>query len=224
MLDDAPVEYALEEDQIVVDSDTLPRFPVCGIITSAGEGFILAPSLKLNVNKGKNIVLMILSPRTSPQRLSVEKNILNIPKEESTMSISSDGGELHCLASIPSRSKTARIIINRNPHLPVYRAGFNETLTTLRGRGRINATWRPVSRTFEELVAVFYPSRMMEFNPDSINLEKIAGDLGFPANGSSERSGDFVLGDGPGIEYTLRLRIGFGLRRSASAQTRFTVS
>lgn len=223
MLQDAQVEHAQENDQIIVDSQTLPMFPACGIITSGGEGFVLAPSLKLDVNKGKNMVLMVLSPTTSPRRLSVEKNILNIPKAESTMSISTDGDELHSLGLITGRSKTTKIIINRNPHLPVYRAGFNETLTTLKGRGRISATWKPVARSFEELVLIFYPSRMIQINPDSLSLAKIPEHLGLSTNPGAQRSEDFVLGDGPGIEYALRLKTGFGLRRSASAQTRLTV-
>jgi hypothetical protein len=55
--------------------------------------------------------------------------------------------------------------MNRNPRLPVYKAGFNETLGKLKGRGQVRAVWRPVSRSFEELVLVFDPSVMA--NPTS---------------------------------------------------------
>src|SRR6266496_4498186 len=219
-----PAQYsAVESGDISIELEARSRFPCSGIITSTGEGYIISPAFKLDPVKGQTIVLMLLAPRTSPYNVAVDKNVLAIPKDESEVTVTADGGEVRCSGAISSESKSARIILNRNPRLPVYRAGFNEVLSLIRGGGRISASWKPVARSFEELVLAFYPSRMNPYDPNSAGLDKVANYLGVPALADTRRFGDYVVGDGAEVNYTLRLRIDRGLRRHASDATRLTV-
>jgi hypothetical protein len=168
---------------------------------------------------------MIISPRTSPYNLAVEKNILAISKDESEVTVTSDAGELRCSGTISDKTKTARMILNRNPEFLANRAGFDQTLSELRGQGEISAVWRPVARSFEELAFAFYPSRMGSnaFQPGAVSLDSIANYLGAPDEEYGQFD-DFVIGDGPGVNYTLRLRIDRGLERHDSDETKITVT
>jgi hypothetical protein len=220
-------EYSNDEPgRISLELEAQPRTPCCGIRTSTCEGYIISPAYKLEPIDGRSIVLLILAPRTTPHTVEVEKSVLTISKDESEVTVTSDGGELRCSGAISGQTKTARIIINRNPELPVYRAGFNQTLSELRGQGEINATWRPVARSFEEHVIAFSPSSMdsnrFALSLGPIDLESIAGYLGAPEF-EYGKFDDFVIGDGPGVNYTLRLRIDRGLERHDSDETRLTV-
>jgi hypothetical protein len=169
---------------------------------------------------------MILAPRTSPYNVEVEKSILEISKDESEVTVTSDGDELRCSGAISGQTKTAEIVLIRNPELPVYRAGFDQTLSRIRSQGQISATWRPVTRSFEEHVFAFYPSSMgssvIDLGP--VNLDAITNYLGAPGFGDPGEFDDYVIGDGPGVNYTLRLRIDRGLGRHDSDETRLTVT
>ncbi|TMH97182.1 hypothetical protein E6H37_00645 [Candidatus Bathyarchaeota archaeon] len=105
----------------------------------------------MDVAEGQDIGLMLLSPRTSSHTISTEKTTLTIPDEEANVTVSSEAGELRCTGEISSsKFQAARLVLNRNPNLPIYKDGYNEELSKLAGPGEINAIWKPVSRTFEE--------------------------------------------------------------------------
>jgi len=219
-----PAQYSADESgAISVELEAQSRFPCSGIITSTGEGYTISPAFKLDPAKGQSIVLMLLAPRTSPYNVAVGKYVLTFQKAESYVTVTSDGGEVRCSGAISSQSKTARIILNRNPGLPVYRAGFNETLSLIRGGGQIRASWKPVARSFEEFVLVFYPSRIGRYDSNFVGLDRVANYIGKPELSDTRKFGDYVVGDGAGVNYTLRLRIDRGLRRHASDDTRLTV-
>src|SRR6266568_9235169 len=86
-----------------------------------------------------------------------------------TVIVTTGNGEVRCQGTFPAQSKEAKIILNRNPRLPVYRAGFNETLGKLKGRGQMNTIWKPVGRSFEELVLVFDPSTICSLQANSLS-------------------------------------------------------
>jgi len=219
-----PARHVVESRKIKVELDAQSRFPCSGMISSTGEGYSIGLAFKLEPTKGPNLVLMLISPRSSPVNVSVEKSVLAIRNEESRVIVTTDGGKLRCLGEISGQSKMARIVLNRNPRLPVYRAGFNETLFELKGRGKISAVWKPVARSFEELLLAFYPSSMGSFDSGSMGLHKIADYFGVNNFADSRELGDFVIGDGVGVNYTLRLRLGRGLGRRAFDETRLTIS
>ncbi len=222
-----PAEYSSDESgTITVEVETQFKAPCCGIRIPTGEGYIISPSFRLDPTEGQNIVLMILRPRTSPYNVAVERSVLAISKDESELTVTSDSGELRCAGAVSDQSKTTWIILNRKPELPAYRAQLDQTLSRIRGQGQISATWRPVARSFEEFVFAFYPSRMGSnaLMPGCVNLDAITNFLGAPGSGEPGEFDDFVIGDGPEVNYTLRLRIDRGLERHDSDETRVTVA
>ncbi len=217
-------EYTNEQGQITVEFDPIDKFPCVGIVTSNGEGYMITPALTLSMDRGRDIVLMLLSPPDRPHNVSVEKTVLAIPGEEATMTLTAESGELRCRGTLSTGSKGARVILNRNPRLPVYKAGFNETLGKLRGRGQISVVWRPVGRSFEELVLVFDPSTICSFEANSLSFDKIPSHIRGSEFKDSGSIGDYVIGDGIGVSYTIRLLLDRGLRRHSSDEAKVAVA
>ena len=220
-----PAEYpTIRQGQIIVEFDPKDKFPCTGIVTSNGEGYLIAPALRLDVAKGREIVLMLLSPPARPHNVSVEKNVLTIPDGEASVTVTTGNGEVRCQGTFPAQSKEAKIILNRKPRLPVYKAGFNETLGKLKGRGQMNVVWKPVARSFEELVLVFDPSSICSLQANSLSFDKIPAHLTGPDSKGAGDKGDYVIGDGIGVSYTIRLLLHRGLGRHSSERTRFDVT
>ena len=119
LLQPTPVEFTNRQGEIIVEFDPMDKFPCTGIVTSNGEGYMIAPALKLDIDKGREIVLMLLSPPAKPHNVSVEKTVLATPGDESTMTLTAESGELPCLETFSATSKEARVILNRNPELRV---------------------------------------------------------------------------------------------------------
>ena len=221
----APTEYTTgEQRQVTVEFDPLNKFPCVGIVTSNGEGYLIAPVIQLNLSNGRGIVLMQLSPPTKPHNMSLEKNFLTIHVGDATVTLTTGNGELRCLGTFSALSKEAKIVLNRNPRLPVYKAGFNETLGKLKGSGQMKAVWKPVSRGFEELVLVFDPSTICSFQANSLSFDKIPSLLSGTEHKVAGDKGDYVIGDGIGVSYTIRLLLRRGLGRHSSDKTRLFVT
>lgn len=117
-----------------------------------------------------------------------------------------------------------QVILNRNPGPPVAGRGFDEILSEVRGAGIMSVTWKPVSRTFEDLVLAFYPSTVFSDDLYTWGLDRVARNLGAPDQQDGEKRGDYVIGDGIGVNYTLRLRVDRGLGRHDSDETRLTIT
>ena len=106
----------------------------------------------------------------------------------------------------------------------MYKAGFNETLGKLKGKGQISAAWKPVGRSFEELVLVFDPSTICSFEANSLSFDRIPSHLSgseFKHSGSID---DYAIGDGTGVSHTIRLLLDRGLRRHSSDEARLAVT
>jgi hypothetical protein len=102
----APARHVVDESgKTTVELDAKSRFPCSGMISSTGEGYAIGLAFKLEPTKGPNIVLMLISPRSSPLNVSVEKSVLAVPNEESRVIVTTDGGELRCLGEILDNQK-----------------------------------------------------------------------------------------------------------------------
>ena len=224
LLQPTRAEFTDQQGEIIVEFDPIDKFPCAGIVSLTGEGYIIAPALRLDMGKGREIVLMLLSPPVRPCNVSVEKTVLSIPGAEATMTLTADSGELRCLGTFSTGSKGARVVLNRNPRIPVYKAGFNETLGKLEGPGQISAVWRPVGRSFEELVLVFDPSAICSFEAGSLYFDRIPSHLSAREFKDSGSTGDYVIGDGIGVSYTIRLLLDRGLGRHSSDEARLAVA
>ena len=138
------------------------------------------------------------------------------------MTLSTENGELRCAGTISESFKTARIILNRNPGLPVYKEGFNATLHELKEPGSISCTWKPVARSFEEQLLVFHPDIASSYGFGPSTGYPIPSDLR-RIMGVSTDDTDYVLGDGVGVDYKIRLVIARGLGRHFSDEARLIV-
>lgn len=210
--------------RISIELDAQSRLPCSGFVASSGEGYIVGPAFKLEPLSGPGIVLMLLAPRTTPSGVSVEKTVLSIPNDESIVTVTSEGGEIRCIGTITSQAKEARIVLNRTPGPSVFRTGFDETLSQIRGGGQIRAGWKPVARRFEELVVAFDPWKMLSGDIYSFGLDRILRNLGALDPGETERPNDYVLGDGSGVNYALRFTVDRGLGKHLTDEAKVTVA
>lgn len=213
-----------DSGRISIELDAQSRLPCSGFVASTGEGYIVGPAFKLEPLTGPGVVLMLLAPRTAPYSVSVEKTVLSIPNDESAVTVTSEGGEIRCIGTISSKAKGARIILNRTLGPSVFKTGFDETLSQIKGGGQIRADWRPVARSFQELVVAFDPWKMLSGDIYSYSLDRILSDLGALDRRETEHLNDLVLGDGSGVNYTLRLAIDRGLGKHHTDEAKVTVA
>jgi hypothetical protein len=199
-----------------LDDKMIP--PPSGVVSLSDQGFIIAPCLKVKTVK-QEIVLMLLSPPTSPPELTAEKSILSVKDGEETVALSTDGNEVNCRGTISGPFKTAHIVLNRNPNLRVYKNGFNQEISEAKLPGEINVTWKPVSREFEEHLIAFDGS-----NPQIRIVDDLLEWMRWSKDPLDNDPGDFVIGDGLGVNYTIRLVLDRGLGRHVSDETRVTIT
>ena len=210
-------DYSVPEPNkidVIMNTDAL--FPCSGIITGTQEGYIIAPAIQVGIPEGRDIVLMLLYPNPTPPEVSTNKTTLGIPAEDAIVTLSTNNGELRCLGNIIGHGfKAARIILNRNPGLPVYTDGFNETLCELRDTGSISAVWKPVTRTFEKCLLVLHPPSLSSFGMSSFypTLTGLAQRVGAPEHDFAGTTPNYIVGDGVGVTYAVRLVVDRGLGR-----------
>lgn len=221
LLSSAPAMYTRPDSDRDSVSFEPPVASSCrGFIAGTGEGYVIAPAIKASITVGSDIILMFLSPTRNSVEVLAEKTTLSVLEQE-TVTLSTGNGELRCAGTVSGSFKTARIVLNRNPGLPVYKNGFDETLRELKEPGSIDCVWKPVARAFEEQTLVFHPNvaSSIQFGP-STGWE-IPGDL--LRNLEADEDTDYVIGDGEGVDYKIRFIINRGLGRHSSDETRLTV-
>jgi hypothetical protein len=222
LLQSTPAEYSMIQPQVTMASiDAQAKGPASGIITESRDGtFIIAPSLKLDVPEGRDLALMLVSPIRGIHEVSTDKMTLEVPSDEATVTLSTGSGELRCSGSVSGKGvKGARLVLNRNPRLPVFSLGFDEKLCELNGPGEISAVWKPISRNFEECLLVFHPGQT-----DYSSFENAAEHLGAPEDDFTGTMENYVVGDGVGVNYAIRLTLDRSLGRHSSDEARLTLT
>lgn len=205
-----------------VGLDGQSSLPCSGFIASTGEGYIIGPAFRLQSDKGQDVILMFLAPRTKPYNVSVEKTVLTIPGEAAEVTVTAEEGEIRCTGTISNKAKEARLFLNRGPRPPVNKTGFDEILSRIKGDGHITASWKPVAGNFDKLLVAFYSSRVVS-DDFSWGLDRIVNKLGSPDLAETDPI-DYVIGDGLGVDYKLRLTIDRGLGRHDTDEARVTVT
>jgi len=200
------------------------RFACCGVITGSGEGYLIAPTVMIDIAFGRDIALMLVSPRTSSPRISLEKQALSIPDAEANLIVSNEADGLRCTGSISgSKFKAAKLTLNRNPNLPIYKGGFNEELCQLTEPGEINVAWKPAARNFAERVFVFHPGALT-LNDLATVSEWLGTPLGALDNDLPTIPASSVISDGSAIDYRLRLTVERRFRSSFTDETRLLLT
>jgi len=67
------------------------------------------------VGKGREIVLMLLSPPAGPHNVSVEKNVLTIPDGEATVTVTTGNGEVRCQGDFPNPIERGKDHLEQKP-------------------------------------------------------------------------------------------------------------
>ena len=156
-------------------------FPCTGLITPDMEGFIVASTIRLDMDDGRNVAIMLLSSSKEPAKIDVEKTTLSISsdKYDATVFITSDD-EVRCAGTISGQGfKTAKLLLARLPNCYTAHRGFIEEIAKIKGPGQIDATWKPVSRNYEDTLIVFRPDNIKDYDLEQIGHQIGADDNAF---------------------------------------------
>ena len=197
------------------------KFSCAGAVSPELGGFLVAPTIKLDVAEGKDIAAMLISPRTSPIRVSLWKTSLSIPADGSgaKVDLSTNGG-LACEGTVSSGGLSARLLLTRNSSPAITGLELAEELSELKQPGNITAKWKPVRRSFEELLFVFRPLDVNLGDLDEL-VEHVGADTEtFDEAGPKP----FIVGDGPEARYTLKLVVKKHLRSDSVDETSLAVT
>jgi len=196
--------------------------PCSGVVSSYMEGFLAAPAMNLKMRDGRDVVIMRMSPRKGGQRIALAKTAISLSEGETEVQIfltASDGVE--CTGTVSGTEfKRAQITLTRIPDYSDIQRGFPEILAETTSPGPIRASWKPVTRSFGEVLAVFRPSEIQDSDLERILQLIGAGDGTF----LGDKESSFVIGDGKGTRYTLSLTMERTLRPNMIDETILTLS
>lgn len=222
MTGDTPIELLPLSSNGAIEMELPDPSPCSGLMTANMEGFIVAPTIRLEMSDGRDVAIMLLSPRKEPAKIDVEKTTLSISSDKLDATVLITAYEAAgCAGTISGQGfKTARLLLTRKPSCTDIHHGFMEKLAETKGPGQISVTWKPVSKNFEDTLAVFRPDSVKDYD-----LEKLADLIG--ADDDAFMGGDrpaFLIGDGNGTSYKLTLTLDRFLRRELSDETSITVN
>jgi len=196
--------------------------PCTGLSTPNMEGFIVASTIRLEMDDGRDVAIMLLSASKEPAKIEVEKTTLSISsdKYDATVFITADD-ELRCAGTISGQGfKTAKLLLARLPNYSTAHRGFFEEIAKIKSPGQIKATWKPVSRNYEDTLIVFRPDEIKDYELEQIGHRIGADDNAF----MGEDKPPFLIGDGNGTNYKLMLVLDHFLRRELSDETSITLN
>jgi hypothetical protein len=196
-------------------------FPCAGAVSPELGGYLVAPTVKLDVAEGKDIAAMLIAPHPQPARVALGKTSLSIPANGSDARIELTGnGTLNCEGTFSTGSSSAKLSLMRDSNPPIRDFGLVEDLVEAKEPGPINASWKPVTRTFEELLFVYRP-----LDVDLGDLDRLVEHVGANTETFDEAGATpFIIGDSSAGNYTLRLFIKRHHRGDLEDETRITVT
>ncbi len=195
--------------------------PAVGVKTM-WQGFLVAPALKLSLGGLRNdISLMLISGRSEVPQVSLESARLAFEQGKTRADIVIRAGhEMHCRGPV-SEVRFAQLVLTRRPIHYTGNMRATERLAESTGAGIMTATWKPVVRTFPELVLICRPSTLLEADFDRIALHMEGDTESYPK--SILRP--FIFGDGRTCRYSLSLIVKkAALRRSHRIDTKVEVT
>ena len=153
-----------------VQLDLPDRFPCTGLMTADMEGFIVASTIRLDMDDGRDVAIMLMSSSKEPAKIDVEKATLSISSDKynATVFITADDG-IRCAGTISGQGfKAAKLVLERRPNCPTLHRSFVEEIVETKGPGQMNAIWRPVSRNYEDTLVVFRPNEIKDYDVELI--------------------------------------------------------
>ncbi len=196
-------------------------FTCTGLMTWDMEGFIVAPTIKLEMHDGRDIAIMLLSSIKEAVKIDVEKTSLSIASDKinATVFMTIADGVLFDGTISGEGFSMARLFLTRKPQCSTIQRAFTEKIAETKGPGQIHVTWRPVSRSFEDTLVVFRPNEIKDYD-----LERVADLIGADDDTFlGPEKPPFLIGDGNGTSYTVTLVLDRFLRRDLSDETSISV-
>jgi hypothetical protein len=196
-------------------------FPCAGAVSPELGGYLVAPTVKLDVAEGKDIAAMLIAPHPDPTHLTLGKNSLSIPADGSDARIElTSNGHLNCEGTFSTGSNSARLVLKRDSNPPIRDFGLVEELVQAKEPGPINASWKPVTRSFEELLFVYRP-----LDVDLGDLDRLVEHVGASTDTFDEAGATpFIIGDSSAGSYTVRLVLSRHHRGDLEDETQISVT
>lgn len=207
---------------VAMQLDLPSRYPSTGLMTADMEGFIVASTIRLDMDDGRDIAIMLVSSSKEPAKIDVEKTTLSISSDKcnATVLITADDG-IRCAGTISGHGfKAAKLLLGRRPNCPTSSHGFVEEIAETKGPGQMNGIWRPVSRNYEDTLVVFRPNEIKDYDVELIGHRIGADDDEF----MGEDKPPFLIGDGKGTSYKLTLVLDRFLRKELLDETSITLN
>ncbi len=222
MTEEASIESLQRQSSDETIQLNLPDPVTCtGLMTWDMEGFIVAPTIKLEMHDGRDIAIMLLSSIKEPAKIDLEKTSLSIASDKINATVFmniADG--VHFDGTISGEGfSMARLFLTRKPQCSTIQRGFTEKIAETKGPGQIHVTWRPVSRSFEDTLVVFRPNEIKDYD-----LERVADLIGADDDTFLGPEKPFLVGDGNGTSYTVTLVLDRFLRRDLSDETSISLN
>jgi hypothetical protein len=198
-------EVADGKDQIINVEFANKIFPASGLINSSVCGEIRAPAIHVDLPYAYDLWVFILRSPWSPLKISTERPSLSI-----THALAQAVVQLECGNTTFGDEGSLRAYLN------IHGEGFTKVLVNLKRRtsystveetlgevsdGGGSFTWKPFVRNFDVVLTTFSSMPQSAF----LDFLKFLGaqvQSGFVP----KTKGDFLLCDGPAIEYTLSLK------------------
>jgi hypothetical protein len=210
LLDPTTVQYSESSDEYqnqIITIDLGKRvFPASGLISPDLTGEIKAPAIHFDLPHAYDLWVAILRSPASPIKISTEKSSLNISHSSAQVmaqieSVNADAelSSLRIDGSVHGEGfKKVWLSINRS----VQRTSFEETIGELTDSLE-TFSWKPIVRTFDTVLVTYSDMFMNHFLGllQQLGAETNRNFLAF----RSYMPRTFVLCDGEGIDYNLRL-------------------
>jgi hypothetical protein len=215
LLDPKPAEFAQNtaEDEVgqiisveLGKEDETP--PTAGFLKSGIFGAIRTPGIHFDIPHANDLwVFLLRSPSQSPLKLEVEKTSLTVthgPAQGRALISSgtnADGRELLKAEVTTSGKGFHKVYLSIRRRLGEF--STDETIGEV-GTEMRTLTWKPVLRNFNVLLLTSPAISLYEFLDflQSLGAETTKGGISLSG---AYMPNDFILSDGPAVDYTLRL-------------------
>ncbi|HUK85511.1 MAG TPA: hypothetical protein VLU95_06595 [Candidatus Acidoferrum sp.] len=210
LLDPTQVQYIESTDvyqnQIITIDLGKRMFPASGFILPNLTGEIKAPAIHFDLPHAYDLWVAILRSPSSPLKIGIEKSLITISHSSAQAMAQIESG-----TADPEETSSLRADVSVNGEgfkkvllsikRSVERASFEETIGDLTN-GLETFTWKPTTRTFNTILVTYSDMFMNHYVG---LLQQLGAETNRNLAFRSYLPRPFVLCDGEGIDYTMRL-------------------
>jgi len=216
-------EYNKKMREITIE---IPNKHCVGFVKrESWKGVIIAPSVKIDVAMGIDIIISCFLPRKTLAKVNVEKKFLEVVDNSAKVILSFDSREGEIISNLNSNRgnyRKVKIFVQRHFYIFPFNSFFHEQLIEEFKPGEIKQfSFKPVARKFDPFFIVLNPYFSVG------EILKILEALGAPIKKwlffKFLDAKDFVIGDGSPINTNLKLVVDFPLGLDKSDSTKIFI-